>query len=633
LTHAPDPSTQLTQADYAAMVNSSSDAIVSTDAHGLITSWNPAAQSIYGYTQEEMLGQSQACLIPLDCVNTDIAAMARIERGLAAEPYTGIRIRKDGSFFPVACTTSPIRDSNGRIVGSVDISKDITAFQRQQAALRHSEETFRTAMEHAPIGMALVSPGGRWLNVNQALCDLLGYDRKVLLNMDAYASTHPDDVAQELELVRQALDGGIKKFQLEKRLYQRSGRLIWVELSMSLVQSDDQPLPYFIAQLHDITTRNEMDRMKSDFISVVSHELRTPLTSIRGSLGLILGAMRSEVSDKAGRLLGIAHSNCERLIVLINDILDIDKITSGEMPFDKTDTTLAPIVRLALDGSQAYAEQFGVTVRARALDDTLAATVDVGRLMQVLSNFLSNAIKLSPRDGLIEVELVQDNGQARIAVIDQGPGISEAFQERIFGKFMQEDASATRTKGGAGLGLHVGKQIVERMGGQIGFDTEIGVGTTFWLMLPCVAKPRQTIKSVGMGRHGNALTLAPTQTPRTNPLPRILHVEDDEDFALIVAESVHGRVEVVPARTVEHARHLLKQQAFDLLVLDVCMPDGTAVKLLDELASMGKADLPILILSAIDVSEELRRRVSGVLVKSRASESLVTRTITNMVYP
>jgi PAS domain S-box-containing protein len=608
---------------FSAIVNSSSDAIMSRDLDGLVTSWNPAAERLFGYSEQEMRGQSVDRLTPGEAMGREAEAMSRIARGLSVGHFETSRIKKNGTYFPVSCTLSPIRNADGRVIGAATIIRDVTDIKRQQAALKNSEETMRAAMEHAPIGMALVSHGGRWLRVNQALCDLLGYEREVLQLNDFQSITHPDDLAGELALIDQALDGEIRKYQLEKRFFHSSGRVVWVQLSMSLVLQDNAILPYFIAQINDITARREMERMKSEFVSIVSHELRTPLTSIRGSLGLIKGAMADEVSERARRLIDIAHSNCERLIVLINDILDIDKIASGQMRFEKDEVAMAPIVAQAVEGIQAYAEQFGVQVRVRRSDASLAAVVDTGRLMQVLANFLSNAVKFSPRGGMVEVDLTRYRNHVRIAVTDHGPGIAEDFKPHIFGKFMQADSTVTRAKGGTGLGLHIGKQIVEHMGGQVGFDSVLGWGATFWLTLPLVTMPSPVPAALTSDA---ARSLSPDQS-----LPRILHVEDDEDFALVVAEALRDRARITRASSLQDAVAQLRAQPFDAIVLDIGMPDGSGLCLLDEAPPLAGHAVPIVILSVAEVPDEVRRRVHAVLVKSRVSDQAMSEAILQAV--
>ena len=198
---------------------------------------------------------------------------------------------------------------------------------------------------------------------------------------------------RDLDYLQRTVAGDISRYRMEKRYFHKSGRIIWTLLSVSLVRdSGDQPT-YFIAQIQDISEQKEVERIKNEFISVVSHELRTPLTSIRGSLGLILGAFAGQLPQKVGRLLDIAHSNCERLILLINDILDIDKIASGKMRYDMQELSLAQVVQTTVQATESYAQKFAVSLEVEPIAADIRITVDEDRLAQVLSNLLSNAVK------------------------------------------------------------------------------------------------------------------------------------------------------------------------------------------------------------------------------------------------
>jgi PAS domain S-box-containing protein len=377
-------------------------------------------------------------------------------------------------------------DSNDQYLLSLLAGALGAALGKQLAleALKTSEETFRSAMETTSIGMALVKPNGHFLKVNAAMCDLLGYSEAELLANDTSSITHQDDRERDQELLERTLRGEISRFRVEKRYYHKSGRTIWVLVSIALVRDSRGNPGYFVGHVQDLTEQREMDRMKSEFISMVSHELRTPLTSIKGSLGLILGAMAEGLPDRTRGLLDIAHNNAERLVLLINDLLDIEKIASGNMRFDMRARALAAITSKAVQANEAYAEKFKARIQLAAIDPELEVWIDEDRYIQVLSNLLSNAAKFSPAGGTIEVSCEARAQRIRICVRDQGPGIPVEFRSRIFGRFCQADSSAARKVGGTGLGLHIARQLVEHMRGTIGFDTEIGRGTTFWIEFP-----------------------------------------------------------------------------------------------------------------------------------------------------
>jgi PAS domain S-box-containing protein len=382
----------------------------------------------------------------------------------------------------------PLRDGDNRIIGIAGVTVETTAQKRMEMELRASEEKFRIAMEHASIGMTLLEPSGRWLGVNKALADLLGYSQAELLEQNFRTVTHPDDLATSDQLVRQLLDGEIETYTIEKRYLRKNGDTVWAQLSASAVRNPDGSVKYLVAQIQDITERREVERVKNELISTVSHELRTPVTAIRGALGLLAGTMAAELPLKVRNLIDIANKNSERLILLVNDMLDIDKIASGKMQFDMRREFVAPMILSAIETNQPYADRFGVQIGTNAGDVDAQVRVDPARLQQVMSNLLSNAAKFSPVGGQVEVTLSVDDQTCRVEVTDQGQGVSKDFAPLIFSKFSQADSSATRTKYGSGLGLHISREIITQMGGAIGFDSEPDKGATFWIELPLAAE-------------------------------------------------------------------------------------------------------------------------------------------------
>ena len=240
----------------------------------------------------------------------------------------------------------------------------------------------------------------------------------------------------------------------------------------------------FVAVVRDITERRKVERMKNEFISTVSHELRTPVTSIRGSLGLLAGGVVGKLPAKARQLVEIANDNSERLIHLINDILDIETMESGKMRFSFRSCSLPALLNAALVSNQGYGEQFGVRFRLEHDVPEVDVWADPDRIAQVMSNLLSNAAKFSAAGSTVEVGATGRGNTIRISVTDHGSGVPEQFHDKIFGKFTQADGSDRRRIGGSGLGLSIAKLIVEQHGGAIGFDSITGQGTTFYFDLP-----------------------------------------------------------------------------------------------------------------------------------------------------
>jgi signal transduction histidine kinase len=225
--------------------------------------------------------------------------------------------------------------------------------------------------------------------------------------------------------------------------------------------------------------------MKGEFVSVVSHELRTPLTSIMGALSLLNTNAVGELPSRARGMISIGLQNADRLLRLINDILDVEKIESGKMEYNFAPIGVRQLIEEAVQANKAFLDQFGLSamIEFDGEDDPMICG-DEDRLVQVLTNLISNAAKYSPEHGTIRVGAVCRDGMTRLWVKDEGPGVPENFKDRIFQKFSQADASDTRRKGGTGLGLSIAKAIVEQHRGMVGYESERGRGTTFYFDLP-----------------------------------------------------------------------------------------------------------------------------------------------------
>ncbi len=235
----------------------------------------------------------------------------------------------------------------------------------------------------------------------------------------------------------------------------------------------------------ELAEQERLTRVKSDFISVVSHELRTPLTSIRGALGLLHVGAAGELPDKPRELVGVAHSNTERLIRLVNDVLDLQKMEAGRMELRLASCDICRLVHDTLAANAAFAEQYEVELDADSLDPA-CVTADADRIVQVLTNLLSNAIKFAPRGSAVCVRVVATEARVRVEVTDKGPGIPVAFRSQVFAAFSQAGTNDAKS-GGTGLGLSIARSIVEAHRGEIGFESELGAGTTFFFVLPAAA--------------------------------------------------------------------------------------------------------------------------------------------------
>ena len=470
------------------------DAIITIDGRGSIKIFNPAAEAMFGYSAADLIGQDVRVLIPgspfgVQEITHD--ATLGIRREASARHADGRRFPIDVAFSAIAI------DGERRYTG---IIRDISDAKRQEEEITR----FKAALDNARDMIFMFDPVTLTLvYVNRGLVETLGMSRKTLLTMRAcdLAPAMPEHVFRaQIAALRAEQKGSLG---YEARYRRADGTDLPAEIFLQLVR-DTGSAGLFVAIARDLTERRRVDLMKSEFVSIVSHELRTPLTSIRGALGLLAGGAAGEVPQKMRRMVEIALQNSERLVRLINDILDIEKIESGKSDFVIRALDLAVLVDQAVDANRAYGEQYGVRYTVShepgcppldgAERTVYAVSGDADRLTQVVINLLSNAAKFAPRDSDIRVTVARQRDGVRVAVSDCGAGIPESFRPRVFEKFSQADASDGRKKGGTGLGLSICKAIVERHHGVIGFDTrEAGTcsdsGTTFWFQLPAVSWP------------------------------------------------------------------------------------------------------------------------------------------------
>lgn len=492
----------------------------------------------------------------------------------------------------------------------------VRSYAARNAALRRAQNLSarqEAIFDSAQDGMIVLNPSGSIESLNRAAAAMFGYTADDLLRRDVglLFEIAPDrgrveSFLRRLEAHRRASPGAVQEFVGRCS----DGRTIPVEVSISQVTGSGPAL--FVAVIRDISERREIEQMKGEFVATVSHELRTPLTSIAGSLGLLSGGVAGELPAKALRLVQIAHSNSTRLVRLINDILDIEKIEAGRMAFSIQPVPLDRILEQAAQDNAGFAGEYDVSVEVLPPPAGAAVLADPDRLMQVLTNLLSNAIKYSPRGERVTVAVTPLDRRYRISVIDKGAGIPEAFRERIFTKFAQADSSDTRQKGGTGLGLSIVRELVVRMGGSASFESAEGRGTTFHVDLPAAheAAPPMTAEASPAEPDGSAL-------------PIILHVDDDPDMLRVVAAAFEGQARLHSTQSVIEARGMIRRTAFTAAILDIGMIDGCGLDLVEPLRRKSP-EVPVVVFTAQDVETRRLESADLVLVKSRASlETLV----------
>lgn len=349
-----------------------------------------------------------------------------------------------------------------------------------------SEERFRVIAENSSDIVALTDVNGIWRYMSPAVDASFGWTAEEMIGKNGLDFVHPEDAAlyargsDKLSSGRDTLTGVF-------RMRHRDGHYVWVETISRLLRDPTTGKPTgWVSNSRDISARRRIEQMKDEFVSTVNHELRTPLTAMLGAIGLAMSGRFGEVSEQLHRLLTIVRTNGERLSALVNDILDFEKVSSGNMRFDLQPCRVQVLLEQSVQENLPYANEHGVILEIKRLDQDMAIRVDRGRFQQVMANLLSNAAKFSYRGGRVQIEAARRGNGCCIAVIDHGVGIPAAFRNSLFDRFAQADGTDQRAKGGTGLGMAIAKHMTERMHGRISFESEEQVGTTFYLEFPLI---------------------------------------------------------------------------------------------------------------------------------------------------
>lgn len=541
------------QKELASIVEFSRDAIYSRDLDGNIINWNQGAAEIFGYTADEMLGRLGKELVPPDRLKEFDWLLGEAKNGKIVKDYETQRIRKDGQYIWVYMTVSPIRDKTGKVIQICVILQNIDHLKKIEENLRENEEKFRAFIETTSEWVWALNTQRKITYSNPTIYTLLGYTPDEVIGMDAALLLQEDR-----DFFIRSFDNALqrKKGWLSQilRWHHKDGTHRWLEGNSEIIPGPHGSILGFRGSDRDITERKNLERLKDEFISIVSHELRTPLTSIRGALGLILGRFSSEFSTKASQLLNIAFNNCERLIKIINDILDVEKIEAGKLALQLAPLNLSTVVRDSVEAMQSFAEKFQVTLVIEHLPETAQIYGDYNRLMQVMDNLLSNAIKFSPIGSQVLVSVEILNSIVRVKVKDQGEGIPEAIQSKIFQKFVQAHSSLHRKVSGTGLGLAITKSIIEQLKGSIHFESKLKEGSTFYFELPLWQE------EASFSLNHNSLPPSP---------PILIYEKDAHLIHLLEQQLIQGGFSVETASNIKDAQKLVESKLFRAIILDL----------------------------------------------------------------
>lgn len=466
-----------------------------SDRSGRILDVNETILTMFGYTKEEVLGQTWAQYVH----EADIEASLRefektLETGKSLA-FMNRMLTKDGEYKLIEWDTHICPVTNK----VMSIGRDISDSRRSYETLNANLSLQRAIIDSADFSIISTDQHGVIQTFNRRAERMLGYsaqdvigkftpeqffDSDELLDYaDVLSAGFGAGVAKGIEVLFAKARAGLVeegKFTLTKK----NGHVFPAQVSIGALRNDNSEVYAFLIVARDITVERRVENMKNEFISTVSHELRTPMTSIRGSLGLISGGLAGEIPEEAKRLVDMAIASTERLIRLVNDILDIEKIDSGRMDLTYKTADVATLVEQSIKANQAFSEKHNVRYKFSNAIPNVKIKIDVDRFAQILDNLLSNAAKYTVEGDEIDVRMEQHENRVRVCVTDHGKGIPDTFRPKVFAKFMQANSSDKRKVGGTGLGLAICKSLVEHQGGSIDFQSEEGKGTTFYFEFP-----------------------------------------------------------------------------------------------------------------------------------------------------
>jgi len=472
------------EVEWQAMSDASPLGIFRADENGALIYVNPRFEALTGMPAQALLGEGwKAALHPEDraaAANWDAAV-----KNQAPEVAGSYRFRQPGGIeLWVAARAAAIYEDD-RFAGYVGVAEDVTERRQYTDALLKSRERLGMALEGSNLALFDWDILSGEVRLSEQWRLMMGGDKaETLTTIEALQKqVHRDDIDRLRHSLAQVLKGAENFYVLEHRVRTPRGEWRWILSRGKVTERDAEGRALrMVGTNADITAGKEVERMKSEFIATVSHELRTPLTAIIGSLGLIRETSENLDPEIVG-FLDMAAQNSERLAALINDVLDIEKIGAGQMTIDLRPLQLREVLERAVRINQPYADMHNVRLRLLPGGD-FCVPANSDRLMQVLTNLISNAAKFSPAGSEVEVSAVAMDSSVRVNVRDRGPGIPENFRGQIFQRFERADNTNTRRKGGTGLGLAISKALIEHMNGSIGFDSVEGQGSTFYFELP-----------------------------------------------------------------------------------------------------------------------------------------------------
>ncbi len=481
------------------------------------------------------------------------------------------------------------------------------------AAERRHEARILAMMDSTAEALVLISPGREVLDVNEQFEEMFGLSAEQAVGQPA-SELRPffeqvfADPAPLFDLVAQTA-ADAEGYHTES-LVQNWPKPRELEIFSAPVCEGECETGAHYGRLYvfrDVTHEREVDRMKTEFVSLVSHELRTPLTSIKGFTDMILEGDAGEINDEVQEFLEIVQSNANHLVALINDLLDISRIESGRIQLKLETVDLTEIVAQVVAVMQPKLDEKAQSLTVELDPASSLVRGDRDKLVQVVTNYVSNAHKYTPDGGEIRIETARKGDLCRLAVSDNGFGIAPEDQEQLFARFYRVDSSLTAEIGGTGLGLSIVKSVIEMHGGWVGVESEPGKGSTFFFTIPLVTDTPHSTVNAGSTEETPAVTTPsePTPVAPTLPIPvgrRILVVEDDPDISHLICAQLEGAgYKVTAVASAETALEAIAQEIPDLVTVDIDLPGMDGLELASRLAaSPDTQGIPIVVLSVLN---------------------------------
>lgn len=582
------------QTRLAAIIDSSDDGIISKDLNGTVQSWNNAAERIFGYTADEIVGRSIMTIIPPDRQQEVAAILERVRGGERIDHFHTVRQRKDGRLIPVSVSISPIHDAGGQVVAASKIVRDLSASSEL-------EGYFQAIIESSDDAIVSKDLNGIVRSWNPAAERIFGYTAAEMIGRPIEVIFPPDRRDEEPKILER-LRRGERVDHFETIRVRKDGTPVEISVTISPVRSptgqiigaskvarDITPLKRLLRQREELLeseqyARREAERqgrVKDDFLATLSHELRTPLNAILGWAQILrqrftVGASQApprELMDELAEGLEVIERNTRLQAQLIEDLLDMSRIISGKLRLDVQQVDLADVVKSAIASVRHAAEAKGL--RFHVVLDPLAGPVrgDPARLQQCVWNLLTNAVKFTPKGGKVQVALQRVNSHLELCVTDNGEGISSELLPHLFERFHQGDASTTRRHGGLGLGLSIVKNLIELHGGTIRAKSPgPGLGSTFCIELPLLVVHGAQEEMSRTHPRAHAAMAGPLDQPSLEGITVL--VVDDELDALKLVKRLLERcgARVFTAGSTREAMDIVATERLNMIVSDIGMP-------------------------------------------------------------